>query len=341
MADPRFFKKAGPFSLAELAAVAGAELGAGADPALVISDVGPLDEAGEGTVSFLDNKKYLPDFEKTAAAACIVEPGYADKAPSGVALLLTDKPYKAYALIAQHFYPRKSEEAGAVHPSAIIDETSEIGEGCSVGPGAVLGRNVKLGPNCSVEANAVIGDGVEIGEGTTVGPTASLEYCIVGSNCQIHAGVRIGNRGFGFAMDPAGYVDVPQLGRVIIEDDVEIGANSTIDRGAGPDTIIGQGTKIDNLVQIGHNVRLGKRCVIVAQSGVAGSSVLDDYVVMGAQSGVNGHIHLGTGVQVAGKSGVMRSVEAGQSVAGVPAMPIKEFFRLCTLWQKQLKKKGK
>jgi len=340
MVDPRFFRLAGPYRLGELADIAGASLGAGADPDRVLTGVAPLDEAGPGEVSFLDNRRYVDSFAATKAGACIVAPELAKKAPAGTALLLTDKPYRGYALVARAFYPEPSpgEER---HPTAVVDPTARIGTGCRIEAGAVIAARVEIAPHCSIGSNAVIDEGVVIGEGTVIGPNASLSHCIIGRRCRLHAGVCIGNRGFGFAMDPDGYVDVPQLGRVIVEDDVEIGANSTVDRGAGPDTVIGAGSKIDNLVQLGHNVRLGRGCVLVSQSGIAGSTRLGDYVVAAAQAGVAGHLTIGTGAHLAAKCGIMRDMPPGQRVAGIPAMPIKEFFRLCTIWQRQLKARGK
>ena len=204
----------------------------------------------------------------------------------------------------------------------------------------MIGAKVEIGGNCVIKANTVIEAGVVVGDETEIGPNAYLSHCLVGRRCQIHAGVCIGNRGFGFAMDPGGFVDVPQLGRVVIEDDVEVGANSTIDRGAGPDTVIGAGSKIDNLVQIGHNVRLGRGCVLVAQSGVAGSTRLEDHVALGAQAGVAGHLTIGKGAQLSAQSGIMRDIPPGQAVAGTPGMPIKEFFRLVAIWRRQVKGKG-
>ncbi len=336
MADARFFEVAGPLTLRQLCQIADAELGPGSDPEQTCSDVAPLETAGPSDVSFLDNKRYLEAFANSRAGACVLEPAYADRAPEGMGLLLSPKPYRAYALIARAFYP-EPPGSGEIHDTAVIDPTARIGEGVTIGPYAVIGREAEIGDACQIGANAVIGAGVLIGERSWIGPGASMSHCLVGKRCQIHAGVRLGNRGFGFTLDPEGYLDVPQLGRVIIEDDVEIGANSTVDRGAGPDTVIGAGSKIDNLVQIGHNVQIGRGCVLVAQSGVAGSSKLDDYVMLGAQGGIAGHLSIGKGAQIAAQSGVMRDVAPGASVCGAPAIPIREFFRLVSIWQRQLK----
>jgi UDP-3-O-[3-hydroxymyristoyl] glucosamine N-acyltransferase len=340
MADPRFFRAAGPLMLREIARLASAELDKASDPERLMRDVAPLDTAGADDVSFLDNKRYVDRFRSSKAGACVVAPEYAEQAPKGMALLITAKPYRGYAEIARAFYP-PPQRPESRHQTAIVDPSARIGSGTAISPGAVIGARAEIGENCYIGPNAVIGDGVVIGAGTEVGANASLTHCLIGARCQIHAGVCIGNRGFGFAMDAEGVLDVPQLGRVIIEDDVEVGANSTIDRGAGPDTVIGAGSKIDNLVQIGHNVRLGRQCVLVSQSGIAGSVVLEDHVVVAAQSGVAGHLTIGKGTQIAAKSGVMRDVPPGQTVGGTPAMPLRDFFRLCTIWQRQLKAKGK
>ena len=340
MADRRFFSVEGPFTLAHLAEVAEATLAPGSDGDSVVCDVAPLGTAGPDDISFLDNRRYVGQFTQSNAGACIVDPEFAGRAPAGMRLLLTTRPYRGYAKIAQAFYPPPAAVPG-VHPSALVDESASLGEGSVIGPGVVVGRQAKIGRGCRIEANAVIGDSVEVGDGTVIGPNASLAFCLVGRACQIHAGARIGTRGFGFSMDPEGFVDVPQLGRVLIEDGVEVGANSTIDRGAGPDTVIGAGAKIDNLVQIGHNVRIGRGCVLVAQSGVAGSTTLKDFVAVAAQAGISGHLKIGAGAQVGAKSGVMRDIPDGMTVLGSPARPVREFFRLCALWDRQLKARGK
>lgn len=339
MADPRFFTVAGPFSLDQLAGICGAEIG-GADAAVTFTDVAPLDRAGPRQVSFLDNKRYVGQFRDSAAGACIVAPNFAEQAPAGMALLITANPYRAYALVAQAFYPLSARRPGR-HPSAVIDPSARIGAGAEIGPGVVIGAGVEIGADCRIGANAAIGDGVVVGEATEIGANVTLSHCLVGRDCQIHPGVCIGNRGFGFTLDPEGYLDVPQLGRVIIEDGVEVGANSTIDRGSGPDTVIGAGSKIDNLVQIGHNVTLGRACVLVGQTGIAGSAKLGDHVLMGGQAGVGGHITIGAGARISGQAGVVRDVQPGQAVAGAPAMPVKDFFRLCAMWRRQVKARGK
>lgn len=326
MADPRFFRVAGPFTLKRLAEIAGAEMPAGAGRDLLFEDVAPLAGAGPSQVGFLDNKRYLEAFANSRAGACLVEPAYAGKAPPTMTPLLCKDPYASYARVAQAFYPEPALEP-RLATAAVIDATARIGTGSRVDGGAVIAARAEIGARCHVGAGAVIGEAVVIGDDTVIGPLASLSHCIIGARVLLHPGVRIGQRGFGFARAATGHVKVPQLGRVIVHDDVEIGANSTVDRGTGPDTVIGPGCMIDNLVQIGHNVRLGRGCVIVAQAGISGSTVLGDFVVVAAQAGLTGHLTIGKGVEIAAQSGVMRDVNAGMRVCGAPAVPVRQFFR--------------
>ena len=326
MADPRFFRVAGPFRLAELAEFAGAELSAKCDPDACFEDVAPLDSAQAGQVSFLENKKYLSALEISRAGACILHPDMANRAPAGMALLLSKTPYKGFALIAQAFYPDPPIEAG-VAASAWVDESVSLGEGSRVEHGAVVGKGVEIGARSLVGANAVIGDAVRIGDDTVIGANATLSHCHIGARVVVYPGVCIGQPGFGYALDPAGHVKIPQLGRVIVEDDVEIGANTTLDRGAGPDTVIGAGTKIDNLVQIAHNVRIGRGCVLAGHTGISGSTELGDMVVMAGQSGIAGHLKIGSGVQIGAQAGVMKDLAPGDRVMGTPAGPARQFFR--------------
>lgn len=343
MADPRFYSVAGPFTLEALAEISGARVDGEVILGATFTDVASLNAAGPADVSFLDNKQYADDFAKSKAGACLVHPDLAATAPPSMALLLTEEPYRAYARVARSFYPMASVTA-SVAPSAVIGETAILGAGCRIEAGAVVGERTEVGRRCHIGANVVLGDGVVLGDNCEIGANASLTYCIVGRGVIIHAGVCIGQDGFGFALGPQGHLKVPQLGRVIVEDDVEIGANTTIDRGTGPDTVIGAGSKIDNLVQIAHNVQLGRGCIVVSQVGISGSTTAGDFVMMGGQVGLAGHLRIGAGARIGAQSGVMRDVEAGATVIGSPAVPATEHWRqvatLANLSRKG-KKKGK
>ncbi|MEZ5813570.1 MAG: UDP-3-O-(3-hydroxymyristoyl)glucosamine N-acyltransferase [Alphaproteobacteria bacterium] len=337
MADAKFFEKSQTFSLAELAEIAGGQVGEGSDGAYVLEDVGALDKAEASDISFLDNVKYKHQFEATKAGACIIHPDMAEIAPKGVHLLLSPHPYKSYALVAQAFYPDEKPEAD-ISVQANIDSAARIGDGCTIEAGAVISAGADIGEDCWIEANVVIGPNVQLGRGVRVGSNSTLSHCHIGDYTRLYPGVRVGQDGFGFAIDPKGHVKVPQLGRVLIGGHVEIGANTTIDRGAGPDTIIGDGTWIDNLVQIGHNVQIGRGCVIVAQVGISGSTVIEDFVAIGGQAGIAGHLRVGMGARIAAQSGVMRDIPAGQEQMGSPAMPIKQYMKQVALLKRMLKK---
>lgn len=326
-------------SLGELAKRCGADLDEGADPNRMFVDVSPLETAGPEHVSFLDNRKYINAFKVSTAGACVVHRDFASLAPPGMRLLISRYPYKAYALVAQAFYPDPTVQPG-IAATAVVDPAAAMDKEVRVEAGAVIGPRAEIARGCVIGANAVIGAGVTIGEDSVIGANATLSHCQIGKRVHIYPGACIGQRGFGFAIDPAGHIKVPQLGRVIIEDDVEVGANTTIDRGAGPDTVIGAGSMIDNLVQIGHNVRLGRGCVIAAQVGMSGSAVLGDLVIMGGQGGIAGHLKIGSGVQIAAQSGILKDIEPGGKVMGTPAKPLKQFFREVAILGR-LAKKGK
>ncbi len=340
MADPRFFGVDGPFSLKELAEISLADIDASANPDRVFTDVASLDMAGPDDISFLDNRNYLDNFSKSRAGACIVRPELASMAPEGMNLLLTNEPYRGYARIAQAFYPQSPPGPG-ISENASVDKTAILADDCKIDAGAAIGPRAEIGRRCHIGSNAVIGDGVVIGDDCRIGPCVSIAYCNIGKRVIIHDGVRVGADGFGFALGPEGHLKVPQLGRVIIHDDVEIGANTTIDRGSGPDTVIGAGCKIDNLVQIAHNVRIGRNCVIVSHVGISGSTTIGDFVVIGGQVGVAGHLNIGNGVRVAAQSGIMRDVEAGSNIGGSPAVPVREWLKGIALLERMVKKKGR
>ena len=339
MADRRFFNRAGPFTLDVLSALSGARLLNVVDGGRLFTDVAPLETAGPEDVSFLENRKYMEAFVRSDAGAAFVDDKAVERAPPGMALLVSKEPYKAYALAAQAFYPA-AEVVARRAPSAIIDPTAVLDDDCDIGPNVVVERGVRVGRRCRVGANTVIAAGVEIGDDCCIGPNVTLSHCVIGSRVVLHPGVRIGQAGFGFAPDPRGPIKVPQLGRVLIGDDVDIGANSTIDRGSGHDTVIGSGSMIDNLVQIGHNVVLGRCCVLAGQVGISGSTRLDDFVMVGGQGGLAGHLHIGSGARIAAKSGLMRDVPAGETVCGSPAVPLSEFMRQTAMLQRLAKKKG-
>lgn len=326
MADPRFFTHGGPYTLREIAEITGCEVSDSTALEKRVTDVGTLNSAGPETVGFLANKRYLDDLAGTAAGAVLIQPQYASRLPDGCVGLVHRDPYYAFAQVSQLFYPEPSPEP-AIHETAAISDSATLGRDLRIDAGAVVGDNVVLGDGVWLGPNAVIDRGVVIGKGTWIGANAYVGYADLGDHNRIHPGVRIGTRGFGFAMSPQGHLDIPQLGTVKIGSYVEIGANSTVDRGMGPDTVIGDGCKIDNLVQIGHNVRMGRGCVVAAQVGIAGSTVLQDFVACGAQSGIAGHLTMHSGAQIAAKAGVIRDVEPGHRVGGLPAVPVRQWLR--------------
>ena len=332
MAKIDFFKSLSPPSLAEICQWTGAILAERGDPELRINGVAPLDSAGRGQLTFLDNPKYLGQFDATRAAAAFVSQRHAARAPASCAVLITPQPYRAMAETMLRIYPGAARPGSGFSESGVsrgahVHPQARLESGVIVDPGAVIGPRAHIGSGAVIGANAVIGPDVCIGRETSIGPNATVLCALIGDRVIIHPGVRIGQDGFGFAMGPKGHLKVPQIGRVIIQDDVEIGAGTTIDRGANRDTIIGEGAKIDNLVQIGHNVVVGRHCVLVAQSGISGSCVLEDFVALGGQAGLAGHLRIGSGAQIAASSGVMNDVPAGETWCGAPARPLREFFR--------------
>lgn len=330
MEHPGFFHRAGPFSLKQIAEVTGAELSAPDLADKQIEDILPISDAGPRHLTFLDNVKYLPQLDASQAGACFIQPKYADRLPGATSPLTSPEPYRAYAKALQMFYPEYGmpKVAGVAAPeTAHIDPSARLEKDVTIEPGAVIGPEAQIGSGSRIAAGAIVGYRCTIGRNCYIGPRAVVAHALIGNAVIIHAGVAIGQDGFGFAMGPQGHLKVPQIGRVIIQDSVEIGANSAIDRGALRDTVIGEGTKIDNLVQIGHNVVVGRNAVLVGQTGISGSTVLEDFVVMGGKSATVGHIRIGMGAQIAGNSGVSTNVPAGERWGGSPARPLTEWGR--------------
>jgi UDP-3-O-[3-hydroxymyristoyl] glucosamine N-acyltransferase len=331
MQHPGFFNRAGPFTLDDIASAIGAKLSASIDGSRTIEDVRPLQCAGPQDVTFFDNRKYATQLGDTTAGACILAHSFAERLPKATVVLTSPVPYKSFARALTLFYSdalrSKAASYAADRDAGFVHRSAEIGEGVTIEPGAIVGREAVIGAGTTVAAGAVIGYRVVVGINGYIGANSTVTHCIMGDGVIIHPGVRIGQDGFGFAMGANGHEKIPQIGRVMIGSDVEIGANSTIDRGSLADTVIGAGTKIDNLVQIGHNVIIGRHCVIVAQSGVAGSTELGDFVVMGAQSGVLGHVIVGSGAQIAGMAHVKDDVAPGARMGGTPAIPFNDWAR--------------
>jgi len=326
-------------SLAQIAGVIGADLARPEDAGFMVGSVATLDSAGKSDLSFLDNPKYKDQFHSTKAGACIIHPDMAAFAPPSVCLLLSKSPYKAYALAAQALYP-EPRPVSSISERAVVHPSAKIGKGVHIADFVTIGEEADIGDGVWIESYASIGKGVVLGEGVRVGNHVTISHALLGKNTRVYPGVRIGQDGFGFAIDPSGYVKVPQLGRVVIGDHVEIGANTTIDRGALGDTVIGSGTWIDNLVQIGHNVKIGRGCILVSQVGIAGSSELGDYVVLGGQVGVAGHLKIGSMAKVAAQSGVTKNVPPKEEWMGYPAMPMKRYLRQTVLLNKMVERKG-
>jgi UDP-3-O-[3-hydroxymyristoyl] glucosamine N-acyltransferase len=327
-----FFPVPKPLTLAEIVALSGAATPVGADQARLFTGIGPLDGAGAADVSFLDNAQYVAQAGATAAGLVIVGQRHADKVAKSSIVLVAKEPYRAFAKVAAALFPASMRPqpifgGRGIATGAYVHPDARLEHGVIVDPGAVIGAGAEIGAGTVICANAVIGPGVTIGRDSAVGSNATVTHAHLGNRVIVHPACNIGQDGFGFAMGPQGHAKVPQVGRVIIQDDVEIGAGSCIDRGMNRDTVIGEGTKIDNMVQIAHNVVIGRHCVIVAQVGLAGSCILKDFVVIGGQAGVIGHATIGMGAQIAATSSVARDVPPGERWGGTPAKPIRDLFR--------------
>jgi UDP-3-O-[3-hydroxymyristoyl] glucosamine N-acyltransferase len=329
VADPAFYSSRGPFSIAQIEGLARCRFEGPDDArATLVHDVAALEAAGHGQLTYCDRPKFLRQLKTTQATACFLPQALAGEAPPHVLALISPAPHISFCAAAAAFYP----DAGALWdaaspPLTAIAPSARLGVGAVVAPGCFIGAEVEIGAHSVIGPGTVIGRGVKIGTDCRIGAQTTIACALIGDRVSIMAGSRIGNDGFGFAPGPKGLVKVPQLGRAIIQDDVEIGANCTVDRGALTDTVIGEGTKLDNMVHVGHNVVIGRHCVIAAQSGISGSSRIGDFVMMGGQTGVADHVLIGDKSQIAGRGGVTRDLAGGQVYGGFPARPVRQWRR--------------
>ncbi|TPW33031.1 UDP-3-O-(3-hydroxymyristoyl)glucosamine N-acyltransferase [Martelella alba] len=333
MENTKFFGTRKAVRLGELAERVGAELADQSAAERLVESVAPIYRAGAYDVCYIQSRGALAELASCHAGGIFCPPELQAAIPSAIPALVSKNPQFAFARAAALLYPSALRPQMAVEsderisPFASIDPTAVLEESVEVGPYAVIGARAQIGRGSSIQSGAVIGADVKIGRNTTVSANATVFYALIGNDVILHPGVRIGQDGFGYSGSPTGLFKIVQTGRVIIQDRVEIGANTTIDRGAMDDTVIGEGSKIDNLVQIGHNVRIGRHCGVVSQVGIAGSTEIGDGVMIGGQVGINGHIRIGNGVQIAAKSGVFTDVEAGRRIGGIPAISIREHLR--------------
>ena len=332
MTEPLFFKRPQGLSAGEIAALTGAEPYASANLDRRVSGIAPLDRAGPSDLSFIDNAKFVRQLPATNAGICLAGSRFAERVPPRTTVLVAREPYRAFVTVARTLFPEAlrpsaTSEASGRAAGAMVDPAARLEVGVTVEAGAVIGPRAEIGSGTVIGANAVIGPGVRIGRDCVIGAGATLFHALLGDRVILHPGVRIGQDGFGYVPGQHGHLKVPQIGRVIVQDDVEIGAGTTIDRGASRDTMIGEGTKIDNLVQIGHNVTIGRHCLIAGQAGLSGSVTLGDFVMLGGKAGVADHLTVGEGAQIGAHAGVMHDVPAGAQWIGAPAAPVKEFFR--------------
>jgi UDP-3-O-[3-hydroxymyristoyl] glucosamine N-acyltransferase len=329
----RFLRHPPGLTVGEIAALTGAMVQDVTKHSQRMTNVAPIDLAEAGDLTFVDNAKSAKALTSTRAGAILISERYRCRVPNDLVVLLTPKPYQCFVLIARELYPDSLRplslfETEGIASSAAVHPDAQLGRDVTVDPGAVIGPRATIGAGTIIGANAVIGPDVQIGQNCSIGPGCSITNATIGDRVIIHPGCHIGQDGFGFILGASEHLKVPQVGMVVVDNDVEIGAGTTVDRGGVRNTVIGQGTKIDNLVQIAHNVIIGRHCIIAGQSGLSGSVTLEDFVVLGARVGIRQHITVGKGARLAARSSVMRDVPAGAFWGGFPnAKPLRQFLR--------------
>jgi UDP-3-O-[3-hydroxymyristoyl] glucosamine N-acyltransferase len=331
MGNRRFFDRPPGLTVAEIVALTGAEANQALAMSRLITGVAPVDLAGPADLTFVDGNKYADALTTTRAGACLMPQRLADRAPQGLLVLHSDEPYRAFVAVHRKLYPQSLRpaslfETDGISEGATVHPTAKLESDVTIDPGAVIGPRAEIGAGSLIAANAVIGPDVTIGRDCRIGAGCSIVHTLIGDRVIVHPGCRIGQDGFGYTEDAA-QQKIPQTGRVIIQNDVEIGASTTIDRGGIRDTVIGEASKIDNLCQIGHNCQIGRHCVIVAQCGLSGSVTLEDFAVLGGSVGLAPHVTIGRGARVAARSGVMHNVPAGETWGGYPAKPRMQWMR--------------
>ena len=333
MAQSTFFEQPPLSTLADIAALTSAHLVDASRGGQQVRGLASLDEAGPMHLTFFDNPKYADELASTKAGACLVSARFEARVPAHVAVLRAAQPFREFVTIARELYrdalrPQSWFGNAGIAPSAVIDPTAHLEDGVIVDPLAVIGPDVEIGAGTVIGSGAVIGANVRIGRDCNIGPHTAIQAALIGNNVLIHPGCCIGQDGYGFVFfGPDGHLKVPQTGRVVIQNDVEIGSGTTIDRGSLRDTVIGEGTKIDNQVQIGHNVTIGRRCLLAAQTGLAGSLTIGDNVALGAKVGINHHLKIGDGAQVTAMSAVKDDIPANGRWGGHFAKPTRQWFR--------------
>lgn len=323
--DRRFLGPARPSTLAAILGASGGQ--AEGAPDRLFLGVAPLDSAAPDQVSFCESRAYLPALARTRAGLVLVAAELAGGVPEGSVKLICRDPALAFGRVAALFHPPRQPD-GRIHPSAVIHPDAVIGAGTEIGAHAVIEAGAEIGRNCRIGPLVLIAEKVVLGDDCVIHSHCSVSHAILGRGVVLHPGARIGQEGFGFGTTAEGrHVTAPQLGLVRLGDAVEIGANSCVDRGSLGETVLGAGTRLDNLVQVGHNVRTGQGCVLVAQVGISGSTTLGDYVVVGGQAGMAGHLKIGSGVRVAAQAGVIHDVPPGVEMMGSPALPKRDNMR--------------